>query len=70
MRQIWNLFAQACSIMVAWVKLYIFRAISIWAVKSLTREHMGMEEDPRLEKHSKNFYEILSGTRRYYLPLS
>ena len=56
--------------MVEWVKLYILRAISIGAVKSPTREHMGMEEDPWPEKHSKNFYEILSGTRRYYLPLS
>ena len=55
MRQIWNLFAQACSIMVEWVKLYILRAISIGAVKSPTREHMGMEEDPWPEKHSKNF---------------
>ena len=50
--------------MVEWVKLYILRAISIGAVKSPTREHMGMEKDPQLEEQSKKFFEILSGTRR------
>jgi hypothetical protein len=39
-----------CSIMVAWVKLYMLRGISIWVLKGPTREHMGMGKDSQPEK--------------------
>jgi hypothetical protein len=67
MRHTWNLFAQAGSIWVAWIKENLLRVRSFWIIKISQKCSLGWRKLLKLRELTRQFIRSVGDGKKYFL---